>query len=64
VAMGALCHAFPGTYCNPADAPSGTLPYTDGVLQDASQFDSTFPYLKPPLPGSPNGPNGVGTATP
>ncbi len=59
VAMGVLCHAFPGVYCNPADAPSGTLPYTDQVLQDASQFDSTFPYLKAPLPGSPNGPNGV-----
>jgi Domain of unknown function (DUF4331) len=61
VAMGVLCHAFPGVFCNPADAPSGTLPYTDQVLQDASQFDSTFPYLRAPLPGSPNGPNGVGT---
>jgi hypothetical protein len=61
VAMGALCHALPGVFCNPADAPSGTLPFTDGVLQDASQFDSTFPYLRPPLPGSPNGANGVGT---
>jgi hypothetical protein len=61
VAMGVLCHAFPGTFCNPADAPSGTLPYTDGVLQDQSQFDTTFPYLRAPLPGSPNGPNGVGT---
>jgi hypothetical protein len=60
VAMGVLCHAFPGVYCNPADAPSGTLPYTDQVLQDASQFDSTFPYLRAPLPGSPNGANGVG----
>ena len=59
VAMGVLCHAFPGVFCNPADAPSGTLPYTDGVLQDASQFDTTFPYLLDPLPGSPNGPNGV-----
>ncbi|HSN85863.1 MAG TPA: DUF4331 domain-containing protein, partial [Thermoanaerobaculia bacterium] len=59
VAMGVLCHAFPGVFCNPADAPSGTLPYTDGVLQDASQFDSAFPYLLDPLPGSPNGPNGV-----
>jgi len=63
VAMGVLCHAFPGVYCNPADAPSGTLPYTDQVLQDASQFDSTFPYLRAPLPGSPNGANGV-TALP
>jgi len=61
VAMGVLCHAFPGVYCTPAQAPSGTLPYTDGVLQDASQFDSFFPYLRPPIPGSPNGPNGVGT---
>jgi hypothetical protein len=59
VAMGVLCHAFPGVYCNPADAPSGTLPYTDQVLQDASQFDSVFPYLRPAIPGSPNSVNGV-----
>lgn len=59
VAMGVLCHAFPGVFCSPADAPSGTLPYTDGTLQDVSQFDNTFPYLRAPLPGSPNGPNGV-----
>jgi hypothetical protein len=59
VAMGALCHAFPGVYCNPADAPSGNLPFTDGTLQDVSQFDTVFPYLKAPLPGSPNGPNGL-----
>src|SRR5262249_30345081 len=58
VAMGVLCHAFPGVYCNPGDAPSGNLPFTDGTLQDVSQFDNAFPYLKPPLPGSPNGPNG------
>lgn len=59
VAMGALCHAFPGVFCSPADAPSGNLPFTDGTIQDVSQFDTTFPYLLPPLPGSPNGPNGV-----
>ena len=59
VAMGVLCHAFPGVFCSPADAPSGTLPYTDGTLQDVSQFDQEFPYLRDPLPGSPNGPNGV-----
>jgi hypothetical protein len=45
--------------CTAADAPSGALPFTDGTLQDVSQFDPSFPYLKPPLPGSPNGPNGV-----
>ncbi|MEL7060276.1 MAG: DUF4331 domain-containing protein [Acidobacteriota bacterium] len=39
----------------PADiAPDGQLPYTDGSLQDAAQFDSTFPYLTTPTPGSPN----------
>jgi hypothetical protein len=54
VAMGVLCHAFPGAYCNPADAPSGNLPFTDGTLQDASQFDTTFPYLKTPVAGSPH----------
>jgi hypothetical protein len=54
VAMGVLCHAFPGVFCAPADAPSGTLLYTDQVLQDASQFDDAFPYLRTPLPASPN----------
>jgi hypothetical protein len=58
VAMGVLCVAFPGVYCNPADAPSGNLPFTDGTLNDVSQFDVTFPYLKDPFPGSPNGPLG------
>ena len=43
VAMGALLSA--------GDAPSGQLPYTDGVEVDASQFRSTFPYLQTPLPG-------------
>jgi hypothetical protein len=55
VAMGVLCHAFPGTFgCGPADAPSGTLAFTDGALVDASFFDAAFPYLRTPLPGSPN----------
>jgi hypothetical protein len=37
-----------------ADAPSGQLPFTDGAFVDASAFSSTFPYLRTPLPGSPN----------
>jgi hypothetical protein len=53
VAMGVLCHAFPGAFCVPADAGSGTLPFTDGALQDVSQFDTTFPYLRAPYAGSP-----------
>jgi hypothetical protein len=58
VSMGVLCVAFPGVYCNPSDAPSGALPFTDGTLNDVSQFDTTFPYLQDPFPGSPNGPLG------
>jgi hypothetical protein len=57
VAMGALCLVPVG--CHPADAPSGMLPFTDGTLNDVSQFDPAFPYLKDPLPGSPNGANGI-----
>ena len=37
---------------------SASLPYTDGVLVEDSQFDNAFPYLKNPIPGSPNGKNG------
>ena len=56
VAMGVLCHAFPGAFgCGPADAPSGTLPFTDGAFVDASFFQPSFPYLRTPLRGSPNG---------
>lgn len=50
--MGVLCHLNVG--CTPADAPSGLLPFTDQTFQDASQFDNAFPYLRTPLPGSPN----------
>ncbi len=54
VAMGVLCHAFPGAFgCGSEDAPSGTLPYTDGARQRAGQFDDAFPYLRTPLAGSP-----------
>ncbi len=55
VAMGVLCHAFPGAFgCGPADAPSGLLPFTDGAFVDASFTDPSFPYLRTPLSGSPN----------
>ena len=39
------------------NAPSGQLAFTDGALVNASQFDSAFPYLKTPRPGSPNEPS-------
>lgn len=35
------------------DAPSGSLPLTDGALVNDSLFDAAFPYLKAPIPGSP-----------
>ncbi len=46
VAMGKLLSA--------ADAPSGQLPFTDGAYTDATRYMSVFPYVNPPLPGSPN----------
>jgi len=52
VAMGALCYLNLGL-CTPADAPSGTIAYTDGALQEAAQFDNAFPYLTTPVAGSP-----------
>ena len=35
-----------------AEAPVGQAAFTDGVLQDASQFDARFPYLKTPRAGN------------
>jgi hypothetical protein len=43
-----------GVLLTVGEAPSGQLPYTDGALVDQSFFDTTFPYLKTPLPGSPS----------
>jgi hypothetical protein len=36
----------------PAQAPSGGLPLTDAALQEDSQFDDTFPYLRTPMAGA------------
>ena len=35
------------------EAPAGAVPFHDAVLQDDSDFDATFPYLKTPNPGTP-----------
>lgn len=37
---------------NNVDAPSRNVPFHDAVLQSASQFGTTFPYLNTPLPGA------------
>ncbi len=51
VAMGKLCTLNIG--CVPTDAPAGAIRFTDGAFLDATSFDSSFPYLKTPIPGSP-----------
>ncbi|WP_334191129.1 DUF4331 family protein, partial [Noviherbaspirillum sp.] len=51
VVMGRLCTLNLG--CAPADAPAGALDFTDGAYLDATFVNNTFPYLKSPIPGSP-----------
>lgn len=51
VVMGKLCTLNIG--CAPTDAPSGTIHFTDGAFLDDSSFNAAFPYLKTPIPGSP-----------
>ncbi|MEP7207982.1 MAG: DUF4331 domain-containing protein [Casimicrobiaceae bacterium] len=58
VAMGALCVANIGG-CKPADAPAGGLKYTDGAYIYDGFFSNDFPFLRAPLPGSPNPDNAV-----
>lgn len=60
VAMGRLCHPVPISgvqtslgLCNPSDAPTGTVPYTDGAPSDARSRLGSFPYMNPPLRGAP-----------
>jgi hypothetical protein len=51
VMMGKLCTLNLG--CVPADAPAGALRFTDGAYLDETFIAASFPYLKTPLPGSP-----------
>jgi hypothetical protein len=53
VAMGLLCHLNLGL-CTAEDALDGQLAYTDGALQNAAQFNDSFPYLTAPVAGSSN----------
>ena len=62
VAMGVLCTVGgvnTAVGCKPADAPAGTLHYTDGAYLSSSFFANEFPYLRAPLKGSPNDDNAV-----
>jgi hypothetical protein len=73
VAMGALCGAI-GSCGTQTSDPNNGAPYTDGArsagpdasnltiggaVDPADTYLDSFPYLNTPLPGSPNGPNGV-----
>jgi hypothetical protein len=59
VVMGRLCHPLTiggGSValglCAPEAAPVGLAPFTDGAPVSAADFDTAFPYLKTPFPGS------------
>jgi hypothetical protein len=59
VVMGRLCHPLTigGNsvdlgLCAPAAAPVGLAPFTDGAPVSAADFDTAFPYLRTPFPGS------------
>ncbi|HEY4771517.1 MAG TPA: DUF4331 domain-containing protein [Steroidobacteraceae bacterium] len=73
VAMGALCGQIGNCGTQTSDPNHGT-PYTDeaesagpdashlsvtGAVNPADTYLDVFPYLNTPLPGSPNGPNGI-----
>ncbi len=60
VAMGRLCHPVPIAgvqtdlgLCNPGDAPTGLVAYTDGAPNNAIKTMNRFPYLNPALRGAP-----------
>jgi hypothetical protein len=48
--------AVMGVLLPTSDAPSGQLPYTDGAYVDSTFFTNAFPYILPPIPGSPQSP--------
>ena len=56
--MGVLCTLNIGG-CKPSDAPAGTLRYTDGAHISSYFFETSFPYLRAPLKGSPNDDNAI-----
>jgi hypothetical protein len=73
VAEGALCGAIGNCGAQTKD-PNNGLPYTDGArsagpdaahlqvtgaINPADTYLSVFPYLTTPIPGSPNGANGI-----
>lgn len=45
--------AVMGVLLDPAVAPDGQLPYTDGAAHDALDYRQTFPYVNTPFAGAP-----------
>ncbi len=69
VAMGALCvltgaaDSF-GVGCGAASAPSGALPFNDGVRKSSTNYFAAFPTLTTPIPGQFNPPAPAGATYP
>jgi len=42
-----------GVLLDPAVAPDGQLPYTDGAAHDATDYRQSFPYVNTPYAGAP-----------
>ena len=61
VAEGVLCVLFPGAFqCDETNVPLANAfkagaTITDGAFVSDQDFDNAFPYLRTPVPGSPNG---------
>jgi len=62
VAMGRLYTL--GLFGSPADAPSGTLDFTDGAFVDSTMYGNAFPYLNTPIPGSPQAAQAAASSNP
>jgi len=52
-----------GKLLTPDVAPVGDAPLTDGATVNAMMFPNQFPYLNPPVPGSPNTTITIGVQT-
>lgn len=52
-----------GKLLTPDVAPPGDAPFTDGATVNTTMFDDAFPYLRPPIAGSPNDSITISTET-
>jgi len=52
VVMGRLCTIPALGFCTAAQAPVGSVAFTDGAPVSAADFSAKFPYVNDPLPGN------------